>query len=130
MLGLLSATQIFMSSKPVDMRKGFDGLMAIVRNEWKTDIFSGHLFVFYGRSRSLIKILHWSRGGLALYSKRLEQGQFKRPRLAPDCQSIQLDSVELTLLLDGVSVSEVRRPKLWEPSPKRPILRNSPMQTI
>lgn len=103
--------------------------MAIVRNEWKTDIFSGHLFVFYGRSRSLIKILHWTRGGLALYSKRLEQGQFKRPRLAPDCQSIQLDSVELTLLLDGVSVSEVRRPKLWEP-PKRPALADSPMQVI
>lgn len=129
MLGLLTGTQIFMSSKPVDMRKGFDGLMAIVRNEWKTDIFSGHLFVFYGRSRSLIKILHWSRGGLALYSKRLEQGQFKRPRLAPDCQSIQLDSVELTLLLDGVSVSEVRRPKLWEP-PKRPVLENNSMQKI
>lgn len=129
MLGILSSTKIFMSSKPVDMRKGFDGLMAIVRNEWKTDIFSGNLFVFYGRSRSLIKILHWSRGGLALYSKRLEQGQFKRPRLAPDCQSIQLDSVELTLLLDGVSVSEVRRPKLWEP-PKRSILENNPIQEI
>ena len=119
MLGLLPSTKIFMSSRPVDMRKGFDGLMAIVRNEWQTDIFSGHLFVFYGHSRKMIKILHWSRGGLVLYSKRLEQGCFKRPRLAPDCQSLQLDSVELTLLLDGVSVSEVRRPKLWEPPKQR-----------
>ncbi len=129
MLGLLSSTKIFMSSKPVDMRKGFDGLMAIVRNEWKSDIFSGNLFVFYGHSRSLIKILHWSRGGLALYSKRLEQGRFKRPRLAPDGQSIQLDIVELTLLLEGISISEVRRRKLWEP-PKPSILENSPRQEI
>jgi transposase len=117
-----------MSSKPSDMRSGIDGLMAIVRNEWKSDIFSGHLFVFYGHSRKLIKILHWDRGGLFLHSKRLEKGQFKKPRLAPDCQSIELDSVELTLLLDGISVSEVRRPKLWEP-PKQP-LKNSSRQEI
>lgn len=129
MLGLLSSTKIFMSSKPVDMRRGFDGLMAIVRNEWKSNIFLGHLFVFYGRSRSLIKILHWERGGLVLYCKRLERGQFKKPRLAPDCQSIELDSVELTLLLDGIAISEVRRPKLWEP-PTQTFAMGGAMQEI
>ena len=119
MLRLPLSTQIFMSPQPVDMRKGFDGLMAIVRNEWNVDIFSGHLFVFLGRSQSLVKILHWDRGGLVLYIKRLEKGRFIRPRLSRNRQTIELDSVELTLLLDGISISEVRRPKLWEPPPRQ-----------
>jgi transposase len=104
-----------MSSKPVDMRKGFDGLMAIVRNEWKIDIFSGHLFVFLGRSQNRIKILHWARGGLVLYVKRMEKGRFIKPKLSSDGQAFELDAVELTMLLDGIAVAEVKRPKLWEP---------------
>ena len=119
MLGLPPSTQIFMASKPVDMRKGFDGLMAIIRHEWQTDVFSGHLFVFLGRNQSLVKILHWDRGGLVLYTKRLEQGKFIRPKVRPDGHSIGLDALELTMLLDGISVSEVKRPKLWEPPKNR-----------
>lgn len=118
MLRLPPSIQIFMSSKPVDMRKGFDGLMAIVRNEWSVDVFSGHLFVFLGRGQNQIKILHWDRGGLVLYVKRLEKGRFIRPRVSKDGQAIELDAVELTLLLDGISISEVRRPKFWTP-PRR-----------
>jgi transposase len=121
MLRLPPSTQIFMASKPVDMRKGFDGLMAIIRHDWQTDVFSGHLFVFLGRSQSLVKILHWDRGGLVLYTKRLEQGKFIRPKLRPDGHSIDLDALELTMLLDGISVSDVKRPKLWEP-PKNGLL--------
>lgn len=118
MLGLPHSTKIFMASNPVDMRRGFDGLMAIVRNAWEADIFSGHLFVFLGHKRTLVKILHWSRGGLVLDSKRLEKGRFIRPKISSDGQSVLLDGVELTLLLDGVSVSEVKRPALWEPVKK------------
>jgi transposase len=110
-----------MSSKPVDLRKGFDGLMAIIRNEWRTDVFCGHLFVFLGRNQSLVKILHWDRGGLVLYSKRLEKGRFIRPKIKPGGNSIGLDALELAMLLDGISVSEVKRPKLWEP-PKNKLL--------
>jgi len=108
-----------MASKPVDMRKGFDGLMAIIRQEWQTDIFSGHLFVFLGRSQGLVKILHWDRGGLVLYTKRLEQGKFIRPKVRLDDHSIGLDALELSMLLDGISVSEIKRPKLWEPPKNR-----------
>jgi len=118
MLRLPPSTKIFMSVKPVDMRKGFDGLMAIISNEWQEDIFSGHLFVFLGRSRSLVKVLHWDRGGLVLYSKRLEKGLFIRPKVSIDGHSICLDAVELTLLLDGISISEVKRPRLWVPPKK------------
>ena len=104
-----------MSVAPVDMRKGFDGLMAIVRNEWRRDVFAGHLFVFLGSGGDRVKILHWDRGGLVLYCKRLEKGRFVHPRLAHDGNALELDGVQLDMLLDGINVSCVRRPKLWEP---------------
>jgi len=59
-----------MSDKPVDMRKGFDGLMAIVKNIWRHDVFSGYLFVFLGASRDRAKILYWDKGGFVLYYKQ------------------------------------------------------------
>ena len=116
MLGLLPSTKIYLACGATDMRRGFDGLMAIVRNTWEADIFSGHLFVFLGHKRTLVKILHWNRGWLVLYSKRLEKGRFIRPKISTDGQSVLIDAVELTLLLDGIAMSGVKRPALWEPA--------------
>jgi len=115
MLNLPVSVQIFMAVKPVDMRKGFDGLMALVKNEWHQDIFSGHLFLFLGHQHNRVKILHWDRGGLVLYYKRLEKGRFVQPKLASNGQMIELDAVELTMLLDGIHITQVKRPRLWEP---------------
>jgi len=115
MLNLPPAVQIFMAAKPVDMRKGFDGLMAIVRNEWQKDIFSGHLFLFLGHQGNRVKILHWDRGGLVLYYKRLEKGRFVRPKVSLNEAIIELDAVEMTMLLDGIQIHQVKRPVLWEP---------------
>ena len=55
------------------MRKGFDGLSALVRAQ-ELDLFSGDLFVFISRRADRIKILMWDRGGLVLWYKRLEKG--------------------------------------------------------
>ena len=119
MWGLPLSVKIFLASKPVDMRKGFDGLMSIIKNHWHQDIFSGHLYVFVGHKGDRLKILHWDRGGLVLYCKRLERGKFKLqkpPRLG---DSIQLDAVELAMLLDGIDFRQVHRPKLWQLSEGR-----------
>ena len=116
MLSLPPSVKIFMSVACVDMRKGFDGLMAIVKNQWQQDVFGGHLFVFLGHGRNRVKILHWDRGGLVLYCKRLEQGRFVQPKLVPDGDAIELDAVQLGMLLDGINVSCVKRPTLWKPA--------------
>jgi transposase len=116
MWGLPLSVKIFLASKPVDMRKGFDGLMAIVKNHWKQDIFSGHLYVFVGHKGDRLKIIHWERGGLVLYCKRLERGRFKVQNVSIRDDSIQLDAVELSMLLDGIDFKRVYRPKLWRPS--------------
>jgi len=108
------SVKIFMSDKPVDMRKGFDGLMAIVRNVWHQDIFSGHLFVFLGASRDRAKIVYWDKGGFVLFYKRLERGRFKGPKILND-QAIELDSTELIMLLDGIDFAKVTRKKRWTP---------------
>jgi len=60
-----------------DMRKGFDGLCGLVRNEFNMDPLLGHVFVFFSRQMNKLKILHWQGDGFAIYSKRLEKGTFE-----------------------------------------------------
>ena len=72
MLSLPPSVEVYLASEPADMRKGIDGLAGIVRTQWRRDVFSGHLFVFHGRRRHLLKILFFDRGGFVLYVKRLE----------------------------------------------------------
>ena len=97
------------------MRKGHDGLAALVQNTMKADLFSGHLFVFLSKQRNRVKILTWDRGGLVMWYKRLEKGRLKMPQMSADAVSLELDSGELSMLLEGLDLSKVRRPKRWEP---------------
>lgn len=71
MLTLPPSVRIYLATGKVDLRRGHDGLGAIVRNQWKADIYGGHLFVFVGRRADRCKILFWDRGGFVLYYKRL-----------------------------------------------------------
>lgn len=109
------SVKIFMSDRPVDMRKGFDSLIAIVRTLWRCDVFSGHLFVFLGSRRDRAKILYWDSGGFVLYYKRLERGRFKNPKVYDDQKAIELDSTGLAMLLDGIDFERVIRKKHWLP---------------
>ena len=118
MLTLPSAVRIVLATAPVDMRKSIDGLMALVRSSFGEDVYSGHLFVFVSRRGDRVKILTFSRGGFILYYKRLEQGRFRLPQVKAQAQSVRLDATQLTMLLDGIDVAEVKRPAAWEP-PKR-----------
>lgn len=114
MLNLPSSVRIFVAREPTDMRKGFDGLAALVRRQGG-DVFSGHLFAFISKRRDRIKILAWESDGLVLYYKRLEKSRFQLPRFEQDAQSVQLDSAQLAMLLDGIDISVVRRPAKWTP---------------
>lgn len=115
MLTLPPSVRIFLAAESVDMRRGHDGLCAIVRNQWKLDLFAGHLFVFVGRRGDRCKILFWDRGGFVLYYKRLEKGRFRVPRVSPGASSVVMDATELAMLLDGIDVVKVRRPAKWSP---------------
>jgi len=97
--------------EPVDMRKGFDGLSALVRAH-NLDLFSGELFVFISKRGDRVKILTWERGGLALWYKRLERGTFK---CVKGSGVLQLDKWALQLLLEGLDPRELKRPARWSP---------------
>jgi transposase len=109
------SVRIYLAVDPVDMRCGHDGLAAIVRTQWKLDLYSGHLFVFAGKRGDRLKILFFDRGGFVVYYKRLERGRFRLPRLRPGSTSVELDAAELSMPLSGIDVDRVERPQLWSP---------------
>lgn len=115
MLTLPASVRVFLAAEPIDLRRGHDGLVAIVRTEWRLNPFEGHLFVFFGRRLDRVKILAWDRNGFVLYYKRLSQGRFRMPKIPEKVERIELDATTLTMLLDGIDVKYVRRPIAWSP---------------
>lgn len=118
MLTLPPSIRIHLASQPTDMRRGFDGLMAMVRL-WGLDPFSGDLFVFVSRNRTRVKVLHWDHGGFVLTYKRLEAGRFRVPMPKRGATRLALDATQLAMLLDGIDFSRVRRPRAWMPAGDR-----------
>lgn len=116
MLTLPPSVRIYVGTESVDMRRGHDGLAAIVRSSgWDVNLFDGHLFVFLGRRFDRVKILFWDRGGFVLYYKRLERGRFRLPRVTADAKVMNLGAGELAMLLDGIDIQAVKQPKRWLP---------------
>lgn len=107
MLSMPPSVRVFFCTKIADMRKGFDGLSAMAVELVRQDPLSGHLFVFRNKSGDKLKVLYWGGDGLCLWYKRLERGTFELPK--GDQVSVEITSAELSMLIDGVSLSAVRR---------------------
>ena len=118
MLSLGPRVQIVLAVEPIDLRRGHDGLVTLVRQRWRADPYDGTLFVFYGRRMDRVKVLFFSAGGFVVYYKRLERGRFSMPRVAESASQVVLDATSLAMLLDGVDLRAVRRAALWEPRRK------------
>lgn len=107
MLSLSHCQRIYLARAPVDMRKGFDGLAAAVRERLGQDPLSGDAFVFVGRRRNLLKILLWDVSGFWVAGKRLERGTFavgNRVGGADARGSQALSVAEMMSLLEGMEV--------------------------
>lgn len=115
MLSLPASVRIFVACEPCDMRKGFDSLAAIVREQFRDDPLSGHLFVFRSRRGDRMKVLWWDRDGFAIWQKRLERGVFRMPRLEPAPGSARLDLSrrELAMMLEGIDEKSVQKQRRW-----------------
>lgn len=105
----LGQTKIYLYAKNVDMRKSFDGLLALIQSEFQRDVRCGDLFLFLNRRLDRIKLMHWERDGLVIVYKRLESGTFQRPRCPADADHVLMDATDLALLLAGVELSSVKR---------------------
>lgn len=87
-----------------DMRKSINGLSILVSEYLAQDPFSGHLFVFCNRKRTILKILYWDKNGFCLWHKRLEKHRFRWPEAENQVKEISIR--ELLWLIDGLSLSQ------------------------
>jgi transposase len=100
MIGLPSNTRVWIVAGHTDMRKGFDGLAAVVQTALVANPFCGHVFVFRGRRGDILKVLWFDGQGLMLLAKRLERGRFIWPQATSG--SVSLTSAQLSMLLEGI----------------------------
>jgi transposase len=108
MLTLGLTGRIWLCVAPIDGRKSFDGLSAVVQTGLKQDPLSGDLFVFRNRRGDRLKILAWQQDGFALYLRRLERGTFRFP-LANDGQTAaSISATDLAMILGGVDPANVK----------------------
>lgn len=116
MLGELSGvSKIFVITGRTDMRKSFDGLMAIIRDNYQLDPYANALFLFCGRDNRKLKALHFDRDGFVLYQKRLEgNGRFQWPRNSSEARL--LTRQEFRWLMEGLSIEQ---PKAIRTSPQK-----------
>jgi transposase len=113
MLSLPLPVRIFLCTRHADMRKSFDGLAQMVREFLGSDPLSGHLFVFRSKRGDRLKLLYWDADGLAIWYKRLERGTFRFPA-ATDGEGVEIRAADLTMILDGVDLSSVKRQKRYQ----------------
>lgn len=107
-LSFSSTVKVYACATAVDMRKSFDGLCGCVEELLHADPLSGHLFVFFNRRATMVKVLTWDRTGYCIWYKRLEQGRFSTASLHNDGG---MELPELLLLLEGIDLAGARRRK-------------------
>jgi transposase len=100
-IGLTRAVRVFAYGSPVDLRKGFNGLSALVEQEMKHKLLDGDVYLFLGRKPRRAKVLYFDGTGLCLLAKRLERGRFARPWERSAGGAVSLTLSELALFLEG-----------------------------
>lgn len=114
MIAFPAGIQVMVATKPIDFRKGADGLAALVRETLGQDPFCGAIFVFRSKRADRIKIVAWDGSGLVLIWKRLEQGSFRWPPITDGV--MKLTSAQLTALVDGMDWSRLHARDVARPT--------------
>lgn len=109
MIGSTRNLRVWAYARPTDLRKGFDGLSALVRRGLGRDPLSGDCFLFTNRARTSAKVLVWDGTGLCVYHKRLERGRFSALWATEDLGTeraleLHLTMSELSLFLEGCTM--------------------------
>lgn len=103
--------RILLCSEPTDMRRSFNGLSAMAKNQLGENPLEGQYFVFVNRRKTMMKVLYFEPSGYCLWSKRLEQGQFPVP--SSESGRRWLSWSDLQLILDGIVVQKSRKLKRY-----------------
>src|SRR5260221_13006619 len=121
MIAVAAGLRVLVASKPVDFRKGADGLAALVREALGEDPFSGTIFVFRCKLADRVKILAWDGSGLVLFWKRLEHGALRWPPIRDGM--MRLTSSQPAALVDGLVFSRLHARSVARPTAATPTLR-------
>lgn len=113
MIALPGGVRVLIAAKPVDFRKGMDGLAAVVKEQLRADPFSGTIFVFRARRADRVKLIVWDGSGLCLFAKRLEQGSFRWPPIIDG--TMRLTPSQLAALIEGLDWTRVRELEVRTP---------------
>lgn len=117
MLMVAASLRVFAHRGPTDMRKSFAGLVGLVERELGQQVESGHLFLFFNRRRDRVKVLYFVGDGLVIVYRKLERGTFETPAALVGEQDagagVELRLSDLTLILEGIELSSVKRRKRW-----------------
>lgn len=111
MLSWPNALRIWLATRPTDLRKSFDTLAELVRQELGADPLSGQLFVFRNKRADRVKLLLWDEDGFVIVYKRLEQGSFRFPQA--QAAGVEIRAADLQMLLDGVDWQSVKRQRRY-----------------
>jgi transposase len=114
MIAVPAGVRVFIATKPVDFRKGGDGLAALVRETLGHDPFSGTIYVFRSKRADRVKMVVWDGSGLVLFWKRLENGAFKWPPISDGV--MRLTSAQLAALIDGMDWSRLQARDIARPT--------------
>ena len=104
MIGSTRTLRVWAYPAPADLRKGFDGLQALVAQTLRRDPLSGDCYLFVNRTRRRAKVLLWDGTGLCIYQKRLEQGRFASLWAQAAASTVELTLSELALFLEGCAL--------------------------
>jgi len=106
--------RVLVATKPVDFRKGIDGLAALVQEQLRLDPYAGTVFVFRAKRADRLKLLVWDGSGLVLLTKRLEGGPFRWPKI--DDGVMRVSPAQLSALLEGLDWSRVHARRVVRPT--------------
>ena len=117
MIGPSGAVRVLVATRPVDFRKGAEGLTALVRDVMGADPFDGAVYVFRAKRADRVKLVFWDGTGVCLFAKRLEDGRFLWPTIENGV--MRLSAAQLSALVEGLDWKRVGAAK-DTPAPKRP----------
>ncbi len=112
MFSVGAAARIYLAPGATDMRKGFDGLYGLVRDQLLCDPLSGHLFLFSNAQRNRLKIIFFHGTGLWVCAKRIEKGRAHWPIVDPEQRKVVLSQEQLAVLLGGIDLAQTRE-RTW-----------------
>jgi transposase len=108
-IGPTGTVRVMVATRPVDFRKGAEGLAALVREAMGADPFSGTVYVFRARRADRVKLIYWDGSGVCLFAKRLEDGKFHWPSVQDGV--IRLSAAQLAALVEGLDWRRVHEPR-------------------